>query len=370
MAPLSYLFESSFEYSYLPPIWLKSIVTPIFKKGKHTDPANYRPVALTSILCKLMETIIKNQLNSYLFLNNFLSQHQHGFISKLSTATNLLECTNDWLLSLNSSKSTDAVYIDFSKAFDSIVLSKLLYKLKNYGISGNLFKWISGFINNRTQVVKVDNCHSSPRPVLSGVPQGSVLGPVLFILFINDITSVCEGSTIIKLFADDAKLFTVVTVNDYSLQHSLDNLTIWAADWQLTINIIKCCILSIRNHSSVNNAHPCYFINGVALTCSDSVSDLGILVTNDLNFKTHICSIVTKALYRSSVIFRAFTCRDLNLLRRAFITYVNVRPLVEYNSILWNPTTVYLIDLLESVQRKYTKRIPSLSDQSYAERSD
>ena len=146
------------------------------------------------------------------------------------------------------------------------------------------------------------------------------------------------------------------------MQYSLNNLVIWAADCQLTINIIKCCILAIRKTNSACTK-PCYFINDIALSCSDSVSDLGILVTSDLNFKTHICSIVTKALYRSSVIFRAFTSRDSNLLRKAFITYV--RPLVENNSILWNPTVVYLIDLLESVQRKYTKRIPSLSELSY-----
>jgi hypothetical protein len=262
-----------------------------------------------------METIIKDQLNNYLYSNKFISQHQHGFISKLSTATNLLECTNDWLLSLNCSKSTDVVYIDFSKAFDSIVFSKLLFKLQKYGITGNLLKWVSAFVNNRIQIVRVDSAYSSSRPVLSGVPQGSVLGPVLFVLFINDIVSICEGNTKIKLFADDAKLYTVVTVNDSSLQISLNNLSAWASDWQLVINILKCCILAIRKSTSNICDNSTYSIDGNVLSYCNSVTDLGILVAGDLNFKNHICSIVNKAFNRSSIIFRAFTSRDSTLIR-------------------------------------------------------
>ena len=361
-APLAHLFTLGYEFNYLPPIWLSALITPLFKKGKHTDPSNYRPIALTSTLSKLMEAIIKDQTLNYLLHNNFITKDQHGFIKRHSTVTNLLECTNDWLISLNCSKSTDVVYIDFSKAFDSIVFTKLLYKLQCYGISGNLLRWVTQFLHGRTQSVVVDNCNSTYCDVISGVPQGSVLGPLLFIIFINDISSICEEGVTMKLFADDAKIYTEIGVNDNSLQRSLDNLVRWCSDWQLTINISKCCVLSI-NSSSCNT---CYSINGTTLKVTNNVLDLGINITASLDFKSHICNIVSKSLQRSSVFFRGFTSRSPILLKKAFITYI--RPILEYNCILWSPTSVHMTDLLESVQRKFTKRIPSLNSMSYPER--
>lgn len=364
--PLAQLFTLSYEFSYLPPVWLTALITPLFKKGKHTDPSNYRPIALTSTLSKVMETIIKDQTLSYLLCNNFITKDQHGFIKKHSTVTNLLECTNDWLLSLNSSKSTDVVYIDFSKAFDSIVFSKLLHKLQWYGITGNLLRWISQFLHNRSQSVVLDNCASSLCDVVSGVPQGSVLGPLLFIIFINDISTICEDSVSMKLFADDAKLYTELRINDNSLQLSLNRLASWCSDWQLTININKCCVLSINKSLNSNSAYSNYCINGTVLNSTKDVLDLGITINCSLDFKSHICNIVSKALQRSSVLFRGFTSRDPILFKKAFITYI--RPLLEYNCILWSPTSVHMIDLMESVQRKFTKRIPTLCNLSYPER--
>ena len=365
-APLANLFMQSFEFSYLPPIWLTALITPIFKKGSHTDPANYRPIALTSTLSKLMETIIKDQTLNYLMTNNLITKEQHGFIKKHSTATNLLESTNDWLLSLNSSKSTDVIYVDFSKAFDSIVFSKLIHKLQWYGLNGNLLRWVSQFLHGRTQTVSLDGIQSTSCDVVSGVPQGSVLGPILFLLFINDICQICENGVSMKLFADDAKLYTELRLNDDSLQRSLDGLSVWCSDWQLSINISKCCVLSLRNKNKSLQVISTYSINGTLLKSSKTVLDLGITITNSVDFKTHVCNIVSKAMQRCSVLFRGFTSRDPVLLKRAFITYI--RPLLEYNCILWNPTDVYLTNLLENVQRKFTKRIPSLSNLSYTDR--
>ena len=164
-APLARLFEISFQYGYLPDVWRQAYVTPIYKKGKKTDPNNYRPVALTATMCKIMEAIIKNQLLNYFVSNNLITSSQHAFLSKHSTATNLLECINDWAVSLNNSLSTDIVYIDFSRAFDTIVFSKLLFKLQRYGVSGSLLTWISNFLHNRCQCVVVDYCFSSIKHV-------------------------------------------------------------------------------------------------------------------------------------------------------------------------------------------------------------
>ena len=140
----------------------------------------------------------------------------------------------------------DVVYIDFSRAFDSIVFSKLLSKLSSYGIDGKLLSWLDAFLHNRLQYVVIENCFSNVSDVVSGVPQGSVLGPIMFLIFINDIETVCCGDTDLQLFADDLKLYSSVNVscNSLTLQQSIDNLALWADKWQLNININKCAVLT------------------------------------------------------------------------------------------------------------------------------
>jgi hypothetical protein len=367
-APLAYLYSQCMEFSYLPPDWLRAYITPVFKKGDPSSPLNYRPVALTCTICKIMEVIIKDQLINYLLRHNLISKHQHGFLSKHSTTTNLLEATHDWIVSFSSCFNVDVVYIDFSRAFDSIVFNKLLAKLVHYGISGNLLKFISAFIHNREQCVVLDNCFSSVTNVLSGVPQGSVLGPVLFLLFINDVTSICIGESKLKLFADDVKLYTSYNVNVTNcgnLQQSIDLLSSWAKSWQLCINISKCSVLSIHHNSKSFIHHP-YYLNGTQLSNTSSVTDLGVLVDSRLTFNLHISNILTKATQRVGVFFRGFSSRHLDFMKKAFITYI--RPSLEFNSNIWNPNNKYLIDKLENIQRRFTKRVPTLSHLSYLER--
>lgn len=364
--PLALFFTFSFENSILPEVWLKSFITPIFKKGNSSDPNNYRPISLTCTMCKIMESIIKDQLVQYLNNKGLISKYQHAFIKNHSTATNILESINDWLVGIKSPNCTDVVYIDFSKAFDSIVISKLLLKLHCYGISGLLLSWIKCFLSDRTQCVVVDRCQSLFNKVTSGVPQGSVLGPILFILYINDIDCVCCGNVKLQLFADDAKIYSSINIDraSVSLQQSLDNLCHWASDWQLVINISKCAVLSVCSKPLLTDH--AYSINGIVVTHHNSYNDLGITVCQNLSFNGHINNIVSRARQRVSILFRGFSSRNCNVLRRAYITYV--RPIVEYNTIVWNPCVKYLIDIIERVQRNFSKRIPSLSSMTYAER--
>jgi len=363
--PLSFIFQLSFHHSFLPPDWLTAFITPVFKKGDPTDPNNYRPIALTCTICKVMESVIKYQLLNYLLRKQLITKKQHAFIINHSTATNLLECTHDWVVSISKHTCVDVVYIDFSRAFDSIVFTKLLAKLSAYGIDGKLLMWLSAFLHNRCQYVVIENCFSSVADVISGVPQGSVLGPVLFLIFINDIESICCGETALQLFADDLKLYSCVNIscNSQSLQQSIDNLVAWAASWQMGINITKCAVLTVglkRDNSSS------YAINNMPLLSTNSIIDLGVEVDSNLSYHSHIVNIAAKATQRVGVLFRGFVTRDLNFMRKAYITYI--RPLLEYNSVVWNPYQKQLISCIEKVQRRFTKWIPSLHRLSYSER--
>jgi hypothetical protein len=283
-----YLFTFCFENSILPEVWLKSFITPIFKKDNPCDANNYRPISLTATLCKLMEAIIKDQSVHCLVDKGLINKHQHAFITNHSTATNLEECINDWIVSLKSSNRTDVVYIDFSKAFSLIVSSKLLFKLQSYGITGLLLNWIRCFLSNRTQCVVTERCQSAFQKVISDVPQGSVLGPILFLIYINDIDSVCCGDSHLQLFADDAKLYSSISIGSpsVSLQQSLDNLTSWANAWQLKINIGKCAIMSLSSKSLTSDF--AYFIDGISISAHTSYIDLEITISRDLSFRAHI----------------------------------------------------------------------------------
>ena len=181
-------------------------------------------------------------MTAYLLKTNKLNSAQHGFLAGHSTATNLLQSLNDWTVSLKNGLQTRVVNIDFSKAFDSICHSKLLLKLGKYGFDGKLLSILQAFLYDRSQRVRISNSVSGSAKITSGVPQGSVLGPLLFIIFINDLADIFTDNITSKFFADDAKLYTVIRSNIEldTLQSSTDLLCKWASDWQLTLSIPKC----------------------------------------------------------------------------------------------------------------------------------
>ena len=368
--PLTYLFQLSFEYNYIPPYWLSAYITPIFKKGDQTDPYNYRPIALTCVFCKLMEAVIKDQLVTYLTTHNLITKQQHAFLIRHSTTTNLLECTRDWSIALNSRNVVDVIYVDYKRAFDSIVHSKLLSKLSAYGVSGGLLDWIATFLTNRTQQVAIDNCLSEIIQVTSGVIQGSVLGPILFILYINDVSDLLDSPTVhLQLFADDLKLYSSISLSpsvshSQHLQTMINKIYDWSLNWQLTINTNKCT--STRLHTRLPAPQPKYMINNTPLSCSTDTRDLGIIIDTHLTYNSHITSITTRAAQRVGIVFRCFYCKDPHFLRNIYTTYI--RPLLEYNTIIWSPTLIKHIDAIEQIQRSFTKRIPSLSTLPYLQR--
>jgi hypothetical protein len=222
--------------------------------------------------------------------------------------------------------------------------------------------WIAAFLNSRFQCVVVEHCNSEWLPVLSGIPQGTVIGPLLFILFIDDIGVICSGSITHKLF--DIKLYSTIynNLDNVSLQAAFNLLHEWYCKWQLSVNVAKCHIL----HIGKSNHHYSYFFNGCKINDACVVSDLGIEIDSSLKYDVHINKIVGKAYSRVGVLFKGFTTRNITFLRKAFLTYV--RPVLEYASNVWSPYLIKHINALEKVQKHFTKRIPSLSHLTYPER--
>lgn len=367
--PLSFIFDSSFRTGVLPSCWRDAIVTPVFKKGATSIPNNYRPISLTCVCCRVMERIIDTDIKNYLQTNKLINTAQHGFLRKHSTNTNLLESVHDWSNALNNKHSIDIIYIDFQKAFDTVSHPKLVLKLKSYGLSGNLLEWIKAFLTHRTQSVKISNCMSDKVCVTSGVPQGSVLGPTLFLMYINDICDAADDLDItIKLFADDVKMYSVLDSSlSADLRTACNRIVSWSENWQMRLAANKCNALRITNKSGhETTCNDCYILNNECLSWCTEVRDLGVLVDNKLSFNKHIDNVVHKAHIRSRLILRSFCSRDCNILMKAFVTYV--RPMLEYCSTIWSPFTAANINKIEAVQRNFTKRVSKLSDCSYHDR--
>ena len=315
-----------------------------------------------------MESGIKKFVLSYLVQYKIINNSQHGFLSRKSTTTQLLECCLDWNIALNSHSCLDVIYLDYAKAFDSVVRSKLLAKLACYGINNILLTWIKNFLSGRTQFVKIAGMCSTACSVISGVPQGSVLGPVLFILYVNDICNLVPNCVTIKLFADDTKLYSVINDSTTAdcLQSCLTAISEWSDHWQLKLSPSKCTVLHVSLPKTRTASNVAYRISGHTLPTVDSVTDLGIKYNSKLRFWPHVDSIVSKAALRSKLILKCFYSRDPSLLVKAFCTFV--RPILEYCCVIWNPMFQYEIKKIEAVQRRFTKKLRGLHNLPYSSR--
>ena len=229
--PLALLYRKSLDTGMVPQDWKLGRVVPIFKKGDRHDPTNYRPVSLTSVACKVLESLIRDELMQHLVDAQLLSQCQHGFRPRRSCATQLLEVLDEWSRAMENHQAVDVLYLDFQKAFDSVPHQRLLHKLSCYGIRGKLLKWIEAFLTARRQYVVLNGQSSDWTEVSSGVPQGSVLGPLLFLVYVNDMPEVVHSS--MQMFADDTKLYSMVNSphEAVSLQADLEAMVRWSDNW-------------------------------------------------------------------------------------------------------------------------------------------
>ena len=364
--PLHMIFNRSLTTGELPLHWKQANVVPIFKKGRRDVALNYRPVSLTSVVCKVMEKIVRKYVTLHLEGLGFLSDKQHGFREGRSTVTNLLEFYDRVTDILQEREGwADCVFLDFQKAFDTVPHKRLLKKLEvQASVGGRVLKWIEEYLVGRKQKVRVRQAVSGWRNVTSGVPQGSVLGPLLFLIYINDLPEGVDG--FLNMFADDAKIVKKVSgVNSCrELQQDLDKLQEWSDTWLMKFNAEKCRVMKMGR----SRRRPVfeYSLGGVQLSESQCEKDLGVCVTSDLSPESHINAIVRSVYALLANIKVAFRYMDKEMFRDIFITYV--RPKLEYAAPFWSPHLKKHITKLEKVQRHATRIVPELRGLGYEER--
>ena len=381
--PISKLFNISLQSGKLPTIWKEGIVTALYKKGSRSLASNYRGITLTSVICKQLEKIIVEALEQHLRANSLQDDNQHGFTKKKSPITNLLEALNIWSEAISHGLPVDVIYLDFEKAFDKVPHQRLLLQLERYGIRGQVLSWIKDYLHNRNQRVRVNGVFSSSSPVLSGVPQGSVLGPALFLVFVADVKPLIQN--FLSLYADDSKLFTYMQ-DSYEHQHTaasiqqdINSLSMWSQRMQMSYNEDKCHTL----HMGANNLHNTYTLPKVTdmkksrhntsytltfhkLKNVTEEKDLGVIVDNKLNFKAHISSKISKANSMIYLVKNCFKYLDATMFKLLYKSLI--RPHLEYATPIWSPTTKADKIRIEGVQRRATKLVPALSNLPYQER--
>jgi hypothetical protein len=279
-APLTNIYNKSLETSSIPDDWKMANVTPIFKKGDKCKPENYRPISLTCIASKMLEHIVTSHLMKFVEGNNILCPTQHGFRSNLSCETQLVELVADVSKELDNGKEVDACVLDFSKAFDKVNHAKLIRKLETVGVSKQLTEWTAEFLRDRSQAVTLQGTKSEWCPVTSGVPQGSVVGPSLFLLYINDLPSAVRSK--VRLFADDTIIYTTTDKSD-QLQRDLLSLEDWETKWDMKFHPAKCETIRFSRKRSKATTMP-YRLHDEEIPLVHSIKYLGVRLQSDLKW--------------------------------------------------------------------------------------
>ena len=360
--PLARVFNLSLKEGVVPFEWKEANIIPLFKKGSRNKSENYRPVSLTSVICKLLERLIKDHMVDFLVKHKLLNSSQHGFLKARSCLTNMLCFLEEITKWIDVGSPVDIIYLDFQKAFDKVPHQRLLLKLKAHGIGDSITDWIEQWLTDRRQRVVVDGEVSNWKSVLSGVPQGSVLGPILFLIYINDLDDSIT-SNVLK-FADDTKLFRKVNTDGdkQHLQNDLDRLVKWSEKWQMLFNFGKCKCL----HTGHGNLNVNYKMGDTVMGTTVKEKDLGVTISADMKVSEQCGIAASKGNQILGLIRRNITYKGKKLIIPLYKAIV--RPHLEYCIQAWRPYRKKDIDTLERIQRRATKMIPELRDLSYEER--
>ena len=334
---IAVIFQTSFNSGIVPTDWKKAQVCPLFKKGNKTDPANDRPISLTCTLFKTMEHIVASTLTKQFNQHHILYDLKHGFRERRSCETQLIQLVENLSRNMISGKHTDLILLDFSKAaFDKVNHLRLLNKLKIHGVQGKTLRWIESFLVERNQTVVLNANSSDELHVSSGVTEGSVLGPIVFLLYINDLPDSLQSQ--VRLFADDTAVYLTIQgqADSKKQQNDLDILQEWEWDWDMELNPSKCQVVHIttRSRRPINTS---YAMHGQVLDSVDSARYLGVDIKLDLNFTQHINRTTSNASKSLGYLKRKKLTKHLDIREAAYKTIV--RPQVEYASTVWSPST-------------------------------
>ena len=339
-------------------------IIPIFKSGHQGLPSNYRPIALTSHLIKIFEKVLRNGMVKFFDDNNLFNNTQHGFRQSRSCLSQLLDQFEKVLRRLEENVNVDVIYLDFAKAFDKVDHNVLLDKLVMMGIEGKILKWITSFLRDRTQEVMVNGFLSNPAKVLSGVPQGSVLGPLLFLVMISDIDRDVLHS-FLSSFADDTRIGrSIKSVEDaLELQKDLDRIYQWAKDNNMDFNNNKFELIRYGLNQIIKDATSYSAPDGSHIPEKTHVKDLGVTMSNNVTFSEHINKICQKARDMCSWILRTFKARTPILMLTLWRSLV--QPILDYCSQLWCPISIGQIKQIEEIQKAFTRKIRSGQSENY-----
>ena len=367
---LTEIFNHSLKSSTFPQIWKDGKVTPIFKSGDRSNMSNYRPITVLPILSKILERFVHTQIYNHLSENNILSPQQFGFRPKLSTSTALAFFTDNILDNADNGLVTASVFLDFSKAFDTVDHTILLRKLKSVGLDDNSLSWFHSYLTSRRQITSINDKLSTSLPVTVGVPQGSILGPLLFIIYVNDMPNVIKHCKII-LYADDTLYYSSTSANDINkyVNEDLNLISQWLADNLLTLNCTKSKFLLFGSSSRLKSfTNISIFVNDHQLTRERTIKYLGITFSENLTWSDHLNKISTKINQRIGLLRRV---KDF-LPTKARLTVYNalILPLFDYADIIWgDKNNLSLMDQLQILQNKAAKTIldaPYLSSSTEA----
>ena len=359
--PIHHLFSLSLCQHYIPLEWRTHLIRPIFKTGERQKVSNYRPISLLCVVSKVLEKLVYNNIID--FVRGSISTTQFGFLKGHSSLQQLLIFWN----TIINMPLTDTIYLDIRKAFDTVSHNELLFKLWHFGITGSLWMWFRAYLSDRHQFVSIGNSNSGILSVISGVPQGSILGPLLFLIYINDLPDKLSESSLL-LFADDAKCFMPISSTDDcdSLQSDLSSLADWSSEWKLSFNVLKCCVLRFTR-SQLNVTSPSYSINNTTISSVYTQKDLGVILSFDMQWRPHYTLITQRAYKMLGLARRTFPLvRDVCAKHRLYLSLIRSHLL--YCSPLWRPQLLVDIKNLETVQRRATKYITDNPSLDYRER--
>ena len=363
VGPLTCLFNQSLASGQFPEKWKDANLTPVHKSGAKNSVNNYRGVALLSVVSKVLERCVYSRI--YNHVASHLNLLQHGSRHNRSCVTQLIQHVHFLASTLDIGGQVDSIYLDMVQAFDRVPHQKLLYKLRFFGFRDPLLSWIEHYLTNRRHRVIIGGMASQWKPVTSGVPQGSLIGPILFLIYINDTSSDLSLDTLIPLYADDAKLCRSISTHiDCDILNSdLRSVHSWSDTWDMSFNLKKCKHLRITKKK--NPVCATYQLGHNELSLSKEEKDLGVVITHNLSWREHIMSKVSTANRMLGLIKR--TCGKRPIPKVFLSLYIHlVRPHLDYACEVWSPHQAYLVDILEGVQRRATKVV--VKNKPYCER--